>query len=58
MLVEYDLVNSSFESGLKLKGVRVRAEQSAVPTAMAWYPQQGKESFIMTVCAMKLMNNS
>ena len=50
MLVEYDLAASSFDDGLKLKGARARAEQSAVPTSMIWYPQEAKEGFIMTVC--------
>ena len=49
MLVEYDLENSRFETGLKLKGARVKADQSAIPTAMVCYPQTGKEAFIMTV---------
>ena len=49
MMVEYDLVASSFDDGVKLKGARVRAEQSAVPTAMVWYPLPGKEDFILTV---------
>lgn len=48
MLVEYDLVESSFDGGLKLKGARVRAEQSALPTALIWFPKNGKESFLMT----------
>ena len=49
MLVEYDLVESSFDGGLKLKGARVRAEQSALPTSLIWFPKNGKESFLMTV---------
>ena len=49
MLVEYDLVASSFDGGLVLKGSRVRTDQAGVPSTMAWYPVAGKEEFIMTV---------
>ena len=49
MLVEYDLELSSFEDGLKLKGSRVRAEQSATPTSMIWHPAPEAEPFIVTV---------
>jgi hypothetical protein len=48
-MVEYDLGESSFEHGIKLKGSRVRAEQSAIPTAMIWYPLETTEGFVMTV---------
>lgn len=49
MTVEYDLELSSFDGGLKLKGPRVRTEQIALPTAIAWYPSQSKtEQLLLT----------
>lgn len=45
--VEYDLANSS-EDDLQLLSSE-RVEQSAIPTAMAWYPPLTTESFIMLI---------
>ena len=43
--VEYDLANSSIDN-LKL-AASDRIEQSAIPTAMIWYPPITKESFLL-----------
>ena len=43
--VEYDMSNSSVDD-LKLLSTD-RVEQSAVPTAMAWFPPLTKESFLL-----------
>lgn len=43
--VEYDLANSSVDD-LKLSASD-RIEQSAIPTAMIWYPPITKESFLL-----------
>ena len=43
--VEYDLANSSVDD-LKLSALD-RIEQSAIPTAMIWYPPITKESFLL-----------
>ena len=44
--VEYDLANSSIDD-LRLLSID-KMEQSAVPTAITWYPPLSKESFILT----------
>eukprot|EP00041_Stephanoeca_diplocostata_P027644 m.765015 g.765015 ORF g.765015 m.765015 type:complete len:1127 (-) comp23219_c0_seq1:190-3570(-) len=61
MLVEYDLVNSSFGAGLLLKGVRVHMEQTAFPTTLDWYPRSEEhlEDFLLTTTSdfkLKLFN--
>ena len=43
--VEYDLAHSS-EDDLRLLSVD-RIEQSALPTALSWYPPLSKESFLL-----------
>jgi hypothetical protein len=48
MLVEFSVEESSFENGLVVKGPRTHMEQSARPTAMAWYPDTHVETFIIT----------
>jgi hypothetical protein len=49
-LVEYDLLHSSIEGGVKLRGKRAKIEQSATPTACAWMPMSGgaREQLILT----------
>ena len=43
--MEYDLAHSS-EDDLRLLSVD-RIEQSALPTALSWYPPLSKESFLL-----------
>ena len=43
--MEYDLAHSG-EDDLQLLNVD-RIEQSAVPTALSWYPPLSKESFLL-----------
>ena len=52
MMVEYDLIRSSFAEGLLLGAPsgasRMEVEQTAYPEAFAWYPDaQGEQFFIM-----------
>lgn len=61
MLVEYDVVNSSFDRGLVLLGPRSRVEQSALPRAMVWHPDTEAESFLLMSndqAKLKLFNSS
>ncbi|NXA37322.1 CF251 protein, partial [Eudromia elegans] len=58
-LVEYDLSSSSKGHLAVLR--RDRVEQAAVPLCLAWYPQLGTESFILTANScykMKLYNTT
>ncbi|NXD07311.1 CF251 protein, partial [Nothocercus nigrocapillus] len=58
-LVEYDLSSSSKGHLAVLR--RDRVEQAAVPLCLAWYPQLGVESFILTANScykMKLYNTT
>ncbi len=59
MTVEYDIEESSFDGGLKLRGPRVRTDQIALPTAIAWYPDQSKlsERLLLTVSAHAMSQN-
>ncbi len=50
MLLEYDLVTSSFDNGLLLLGARSRVEQTALPRTMVWHPDTEAESFLLMVC--------
>ena len=49
MLLEYDVLNSSFHHGLQLLGARCRVEQTALPRAMVWHPDTEPESFLLMV---------
>ncbi len=40
-LVEYDLQNTSFENGVKLRSEPTVIEQTAIPTACMWHPLLG-----------------
>ncbi|KGL84942.1 WD repeat-containing protein 66, partial [Tinamus guttatus] len=58
-LVEYDLSSSSKGHLAVLR--RDRVEQAAMPLCLAWYPQLGAESFILTANScykMKLYNTT
>jgi hypothetical protein len=49
MLIEYDLRETCFDNGVVILGTRTRIEQSAIPQALAWHPDNEAENFLLMV---------